>query len=374
MWRFLFVYLLFPLPFAQAETFLIKSTDGGQTWVDIDPGPPDAFLAWFHVDPGRSTVYALTQASPRGFGPEQHLLASDDGGQSWDTRQTFPHNDSFWFSLAATPTSPDTLYLANQIWAPYYSGRVLVVRVADDGRETEQHEADGLSIMPEQLPSSTVAALTGFAADASLPSNLYALSTDDYSDDLYAYFQGLWASTDAGRSWRQLQAPVRSHCIYPLMWVGPVDSSLYLACGVGDTAEFWRSTDRGDSWAQRTLPSGNRIWKLTLAPGAPAILYTVDNGGAIWMSSDGAGSWQLSGHVPTTIAPLYMMILSVSPRDPSVLFGGGPKGIWKSGDGGGNWTQLLASSGDSDSGWSIYFDPVAPDTLYAASHTRQQVN
>src|SRR5262249_1491792 len=128
------------------------------------------------------------------------------------------------------------------------------------------------------------------------------------------------------------------------------------------------------SWTPKTLPNENLIWNLTFAPGTPGILYTVDNRGAIWNSSDGAASWQLSGHVPTTIAPLYTTKLTVSPKDPSVLFAGGGNGIWKSGDGGGTWTELLSSYGDLYSSWSIYFDPNAPDTLYAASHTGQQVN
>jgi photosystem II stability/assembly factor-like uncharacterized protein len=152
MWRFLFAYLLAPLVFAQADTFLIKSTDGGQTWVDIAPGLPDSFLAWFRVDPHSLILYALTQASPHLIGPEQHLLASDDGGQTWDTRQTFPPNGSFWFSLAATPISPDTLYLANQVWGHYPDG-VLVTRVAGQGREAEQYSADGLASCRSNSPA-----------------------------------------------------------------------------------------------------------------------------------------------------------------------------------------------------------------------------
>jgi hypothetical protein len=47
MWRFLFVYLLFGLGCARAETLLIKSTDGGQTWVDIAPDRPIHFSHGF---------------------------------------------------------------------------------------------------------------------------------------------------------------------------------------------------------------------------------------------------------------------------------------------------------------------------------------
>ena len=367
--RFLFVYLLVGLRFAPADTFLIKSTDGGRTWVDIDPGPPDPFLVWFRVDPQTSAVYALTQSCSGGTcpGPEQHLMVSDDGGQTWQTRQTLPRDASFWFSLAATPTGPDTLYLANQVLSGHYPEEVIITRVAAGGRQSEQYSADGLSIAYEQVPGSSGGFLTGFAADAATPSRLYALITDDASDDIYAYFQALWTSVDRGRNWQQLQPPVTAHCIYPDIWIDPSDSSVYLACGLPNAVEFWKSTDGGGSWMQKATPDGGRPWNLTLSPGSPAILYTVDNRGAIWKSTDGAGSWRLSGQLPSNA--LGGWTFSVDPGNPAVLFAGGPEGIWKSDDSGQTWAMLLASDGY----WDIHTDPQAPDTLYAASASRQQV-
>jgi len=366
-WRFLFAYLLVGLGFATADTFLIKSTDGGRTWVDIEPGPPDPFLAWFRVDPQTSTIYALTQSCSGGAcsGPEQHLMVSDDGGQTWQTRQTFLRDASLWFSLAATPTSPDTLYLTNQVLSGPYPEEVIVTRVADDGRQSEQYRADGLSIAYEQVPGSSGGFLTGFAADASTPSKLYALITDDASDDIYAYFQALLRSLDGGRTWKQLQPPVTAHCTYPSIWIDPSESSVYLSCGLPNTVDFWKSTDGGDSWTQKATPVGSRIWNLTLGPGSPAILNMVDTRGAIWKSLDGAESWQLSGQLPHGGGTL-----SAHPANPAVLFAGGPKGIWKSEDSGQTWTMLLAIS---DGYWDIHVDPQAPNTLYAASLERQQV-
>jgi uncharacterized protein (TIGR03437 family) len=363
------------LGFATADTFLIKSTDGGRTWVDIDPGPPDPFLVWFRVDPQTSAVYALTQSCSGGAcsGPEQRLMVSDDGGQTWQTRQTFLRDASLWFSLAATPSGPDTLYLANQVLPGRYPGEVIITRVADAGRQSELYSADGLSIEYEQLPSSSGGYLTGFAADAATPSKLYALITDDYSDDIYAYFQALWTSLDRGRTWKQLQPPVTAHCGYPSIWIDASESSVYLSCGLPNTVDFWKSSDGGGSWTQKATPVGSRIWNLTLGPGSPAILYMVEISGAIWKSTDGAESWQLSGQLPSNCC----WTLSVDPTNPAVLFlsgpifssSGGPKGIWKSEDGGQTWAMVLASDGY----WDIHVDPQAPNTVYAASVSRQQV-
>jgi len=60
----------------------------------------------------------------------------------------------------------------------------------------------------------------------------------------------------------------------------------------------------------------------------------------------------------------------VHPTNPAVLFASGTNGIWKSEDSGETWAMMLASEGGP---WNIYIDPQVPDTLYAASSSRQQV-
>ena len=246
-----------------------------------------------------------------------------------------------------------------------YPEEVIITRVADTGRQSELYTADGLTIEYEQLPSSSGGYLTGFAADAATPSKLYALITDDASDDLYAYFQALWTSLDGGRTWQQLQPPVTAHCGYPSIWIDPSESSVYLSCGPPSTVDFWKSTDGGGSWTQKATPVGSRIWNLTLGPGSPAILYTAETSGTIWKSTDGAESWQLSGQLPSN----GIWAVGVDPTNPAVLFSCGSKGIWKSEDSGQTWAMVLASDGC----WEIHVDPQAPDTIYATSVSRQQV-
>jgi uncharacterized protein (TIGR03437 family) len=189
-------------------------------------------------------------------------------------------------------------------------------------------------------------------------------------------FEAFWTSEDGGHNWNRLQPPLSTHCIYPLLWNGP-DSSVYLSCGVSNGDEFWGSTDGGASWTQKASPDGQRTWSLTIGPGSPGVIYTVDAARAIWKSTDGAFNWQRSGSLvcgstPSPGCPLpgNASLTAIHPSNGSVLFASGNTGIWESDDSGATWRALLASDGDYP--WSVHIDRRTPDTIYASSETRQQ--
>lgn len=261
--RILFVYLFLVCSVATADTWLIKSIDGGRTWIDIDSGPPDQFLTWFSVDPNSSALYAVTRLDNPNTNPltEQHLRVSHDGGQTWQVQQTFVPDKASWFSPIATPAGPDTLYLAYQEYHPYPES-LIVTRVWNNGQQSEQYPAAGLSIVPQPpIDAFGGGFTTGFAADPAVPSRLYALITDDDDGDFYVYFEALWTSEDGGRDWSLLAPPLTARCGYPLMWTGP-GSSVYLTCSAGDSGEFWKSGDAGATWTQQAEPEGQRVWDL----------------------------------------------------------------------------------------------------------------
>ncbi len=140
--RFLTVFLLFGAGLTAADTFLIKSVDAGRTWTDIDPGSPDRFLEWLQIDSRSSTLYALTH---RDLGDEWHLLVSMDGGQTWQIRQSFPR-EIYRMSAAATPGTPDTLYLAYEVYG-YPQTKAMIAKVTDRGESMEQYRAEGLVVV-----------------------------------------------------------------------------------------------------------------------------------------------------------------------------------------------------------------------------------
>jgi photosystem II stability/assembly factor-like uncharacterized protein len=244
--RFLAVFLLFTAGLVAGDTLLIKSIDAGRTWTDIDPGPADRFLWWFQIDSHGSTLYALTQ---RDLGEEWYLSVSTDSGQTWQIRQTFPR-EIYRIVAAAAPGAPDTLYFAYRLHG-YPEAKVMIAKVTDRGERMEQYRAEGLVIDPPQAGlGAAYASLVDFAAAPSAPSTLYALITNDYADDIYAFFQALWVSRDGGRNWERLAPPVANACGYPEIRIDPSDASVYLACG----NQLFKSTDGGASWTAKPFP------------------------------------------------------------------------------------------------------------------------
>jgi len=358
--RFLTMFLLFSVGLVAGDTFLIKSVNAGRTWTDIDPGSPDRFLQWLQIDSHNSTLYALTQ---RDLGDEWHLLVSMDGGQTWQIRQSFPQ-EIYWISAAA-PSAPDTLYLAYELYG-YPQKKVIIARVTDRGQSMEQYRAEGLAIDPPQAGlGSTYASLVDFAVAPSAPSNVYALVTNEYADDIYAFFQALWVSRDRGRNWERLAPPLATACAYPEMQIDPSDASVYLACG----NDLFKSMDGGASWTAKPFPDGQRLWSLQIGPGARTVLYA-NQLGVIWKSIDGAETWQRLGTFPATSDTRF---LTPHPVDPSLIFTGTRDGIAKSEDGGDTWTAVTQSPLTAEYPLRLCIDPQAPDTFYLVNWMRRQV-
>ncbi|MBI2684678.1 MAG: hypothetical protein HYX27_00065 [Acidobacteria bacterium] len=361
--RTLCFFLLFACGLATADTLLIKSIDAGRTWKDIDPGPPDQVLEWLKLDPRTSTIYALAQTYLGGAG---HLLVSADGGLTWQNRQTFSAPGAGGM-LAAGPASTGTLYLAYESYAD--SRHVVVMAKVMNGGETiEQYKAEGLTFdgpLPDQASGSF---LVDVVAGPAGESRLYALTTNDASDDIYAYFKALWTSVDGGRNWRRLEPPVKANCGYPRLWAGPSDSSVYFACGSTEAlgGGFFESTDGGESWTRIPSPNGQRIWSLAIGVADPGTLYTIVDS-SLWKSTGGARTWRRVGNLPVAAGSLQL-----HPAKPSVLLASTPTALLKSDDGGETWMTLLSFAGRYGAFYAE-IDPRLPDTYYGRSWLRQEL-
>ena len=143
----------------------------------------------------------------------------------------------------------------------------------------------------------------------------------------------------------------------------------------------WKTTDYGRTWAPLfdAAPTQS-IGAIAVAPSDPTIIYVASGeglhrpdlsvGNGIYRSANSGATWT---HLALEDAQ-QIPDLAVDPRDPNRLYAavlGHPfgsssqRGIYRSADGGKNWTRVLYI--DDDTGGScVKIDPHDPNVLYAA--------
>jgi len=155
------------------------------------------------------------------------------------------------------------------------------------------------------------------------------------------------------------------------MIVHPTDSDILWAASAG--GGVWKSFDRGETW---TAMNGNLqnyiVSSLTLdmnpPPSGPPTYKTMyagtgegwHNGGGIFKSVDGGETWQsLGSTVPTLPCPgdpwCSVNRISIKPGDSEVLLASNNSGVWRSSDGGDNWSPEPTAQGAGSR--YVSFDP-----------------
>jgi photosystem II stability/assembly factor-like uncharacterized protein len=308
-----------------AATFsgVFKSTDGGLNWSPA--GLTGQFLPTLAVAAnadGSLTLYAGTLATG--------LYRSNDGGATWCPT-----------GLAAT----SIVYVGVD---PAHSGTVYAgtgqgAFRSTDGGATWQGLNDGLN--PQVL---------GLALDPLNADHLYAGTSI-----------GLFQTTDGGSHWSETAtglAECPCHWIYAVA-VDPRDSTLYAST---DEAGMFKSSDGGKTWVQLPIGRSPSIIGITLDPQDPDTIYAGSIGGGVYKSTDAGASWSQTG-LPNATA----WMVEVDPSDSNILYvalgNGSPYrfGVFKSVDGGVNWSDVLPLSG-VDTLW-VAIDPGDPNVVLAGA-------
>ena len=114
-----------PLWSGGGDRGLFKSTDGGQTWNNILSGGEYTGVNEVHLDPrDPDVVFAAkhqrlrTVAALMNGGPESGIFKSTDGGQTWvELTNGIPDEDKGKIGLAISPVDPDVVYATIELGA-----------------------------------------------------------------------------------------------------------------------------------------------------------------------------------------------------------------------------------------------------------------
>ena len=212
---------------------------------------------------------------------------------------------------------------------------------------------------------------------------------------------GVWKTTDAGLTWNSIfdsqpVASIGAVAIAPsdpnVLYVGSGEADVRSQIGYGNG--IYKSTDAGKSWSHLGLEDTRQIGKILVDPKDPNIVFVAALGHAygpnaqrgIFRSTDGGRSWQAVLHKNDDTGAID---LTFDPRDSRTIYASlwqtrrppwnvypasnGPgSGLYKSTDGGEHWTQLtqgLPTEGVGRIGIGVA--PSEPNRVYAIVDAKQ---
>jgi photosystem II stability/assembly factor-like uncharacterized protein len=249
---------------------VLKSADGGRTWLLIKPGGAVEGQASFIVVSAGNP--AVVYAGGRLGADDPCILKSSDSGRSWQnitgTVVGLPGD------LVLDPLNPQKVYVATS---------QAVFRSADGGRTWLRNNGTAFG--------------KAIAIDPARPNVLYA-----------SYLAlNVFKSVNGGVDW--VRGRIETDTSSRRLLV--VASGVFLASSGG----VWKSGNGGASWKQSD--TGIRaavVTALAVAPSSPGILFAADPGRGVVRSPDGGRSWE-------TRYVLYSCTnvprIAIHPRDPN---------------------------------------------------------
>ena len=385
-------------------TGVLKSTDGGETWVQINNGIDNLFTGFLEMHPTNPEILfaaAGNVALERSQGVNGAIYRTTDGGQSW---QEVLSSRASWFGVVIiSPSNPKIVYAASN--QAFY-------RSDDGGDNWQRFSPYGVPGMSHGQPISGV------------------VSPDDPMTVFINSYNGAnFKTTDGGRTWVDASkgytgADIRDVTIWPdnpnlvyALGKGGISRSLNggkdweeIAFGPAHTTEEWhaivmnpqnrlellaseersgkilRSTDERSSWKvvfthpdvdeTRVLEKAHGFKTLVYSPSDPNVVYAgmvkfgpggkVGDGDSfgVYKSTDGGVSWvaKNSGLEHST---RNINCITVHPLNPDIAYiGTAHDGAFKTTDGGENWVAISNGLMSLDVR-SLAIDPKDPEVVYA---------
>jgi len=348
---------------------VLKSTDGGQTWSQVNngitnlyvgtlfmhPENPDILLAgsgnnaypdgagvflttnggasWETVlrDGVQSVEFSSTDPNIAYAGNPGFIYRSEDGGRTWGA--TRREEDMGWGAPGVEAGFPIDLQVDPRdplrIFANNYGGGNFM---SEDGGETWVDASRGY----------TGAQVRAIAVSPDVPAQIYAAARS-----------GIFGSSDGGGTWVGLNHHEASGLEWNAVAIDPTNPQHVLAANNWSGGIF-DSRDGGLTWELTDIPrvemQGWRV--IAFAPSDTRIVYAGSGaffsaGGfdvnipasGVFVSRDGGNSWEDANDSLTQ--NIHITDLAVHPSDPQIVYGTAPNGgLFKTSDGGANWVRL----------------------------------
>jgi photosystem II stability/assembly factor-like uncharacterized protein len=234
------------------------------------------------------------------------------------------------------------------------------------------------------------------AVAASDPNVIYAASGEGLHRPDLSVGNGIYKSTDAGKTWTHLG--LRDGLQIPALAVDPRDPNHVFAAVLGhpygpnEERGLFRSTDGGKSWQKAIYKDENTgASDVEIDPSNPDVIYASmwearegpwedgnevnGTGGGLYKSTDGGNTWHpLSNGLPKDLSQIYVAIAATDSRRLYATVGSasGALGVYRSDDAGENWSKITDDPRPSGriGGGDLSIprvDTSNPDVVYCAS-------
>ncbi|MFL6292048.1 MAG: WD40/YVTN/BNR-like repeat-containing protein, partial [Thermoanaerobaculia bacterium] len=206
---------------------------------------------------------------------------------------------------------------------------------------------------------------------------------------------GVWKTTNGGRAWKPVSdgffggsigAVAVSELDPNVVYAGTGESTVRGNVSHGDG--MWKSTDAGKTWTHVGLPESRHIPRVRIHPREPDTVYAAVLGHlfgpnperGVYRTRNGGRTWERilfvnenAGAIDLILDPTNPRILYASTwrvrRTPYSLESGGPgSALWKSTDGGDTWLELTKNPGMPKGTLGIIgvaVSPTNPENVYA---------
>ncbi|CAH1002246.1 hypothetical protein LEM8419_03164 [Neolewinella maritima] len=206
---------------------------------------------------------------------------------------------------------------------------------------------------------------------------------------------GVWQTKDGGQTYTNISDGYFGGSIGAVTVAESDPNVIYVGGGeqtvrgnVSYGYGMWKTIDGGKTWQQIGLPDSRHISRIRVHPRNPNLVYAAVMGDlfkdteerGVYRSTDGGDTWE---RILFAGAAAGAVDLSMDPSNPRVLFastwrirrtpyslesGGEGSGLWKTTDGGDNWTEITENKGLPKGIWGangVAVSPVDANRVYA---------